>query len=48
MIHEKIRIHIEKDKVILPQDYMSKYWDERLSKDSHQASMKTYVIENAE
>ena len=48
MIHEKIRIHIEKDKVILPQDYIGKYWDERLSKDSHQASMKTYVIENAE
>jgi acetyl esterase/lipase len=48
MIHEKIWINIEKEKVRLPYGYDSKYWKEKLSIDSHHASIKTYVIENSE
>ena len=48
MLHEKVMLHIEKDKVKLPQNYVREYWDEYRLKDGYQASMQTYIIENTD
>ncbi len=48
MIHQKVKINIDKEKVILPKGYETSYWEIQKKREGHQASLITYVIENSQ